>query len=162
MRAGLVTVAVWAGALAAFDAGAQARPIGFALPSLQGDTIRVGGGAPVTVVAVFASWCRSCRDDVLAINRLTREFAPRGVRVVALSADDGSDERLRAWLVKYHVAYPVVRDTSRATMRALGVVGVPEAYLIGTDGRIVWSRRGPISALLGALRAALRAMLRQQ
>ena len=130
-------------------------PVAFALRTMRGDTVHVGAGSPVTLVAVFASWCRSCKEEIAVFNRLQLELAPLGVRVVALSADEGSDEHLTGWLARYDAQYPVARDTSRAALRALGVVGVPEAYLVGADGRVIWSRRGPIESGLPSLRKAV-------
>ena len=123
--------------------------------SLSGDTVRIGAGTSPALVAVFATWCRSCKDEVAVFNRLERELAPRGVRVVALSADDIPDERLRAWIARYRGTYPVIRDTSRAALQILGIVGVPEAHLIDANGRVLWSKRGPIDQGLPSLRAAV-------
>ena len=132
-----------------------------ALRSLRGDTVRIGRGSPPTLVAVFASWCRSCKEEVAVFNRLQRELGTLGVRVIALNADEGSGERLGAWLARYGAQYPVVRDTTGAALRALGVVGVPEAYLIEADGRVAWRGRGPIEPGLASLRQAVGKAVRQ-
>ncbi|MEO7521553.1 MAG: TlpA disulfide reductase family protein [Gemmatimonas sp.] len=151
----LLTCALAAVPASALRSPVQATPVKLSLRSLQGDSVQVGGGAPPVLLAVFATWCRSCKDEVAAFNRLQKEFAPRGVRVVALSADDIPDERLRAWLARYHGEYPVVRDTTRAALQALRVVGVPEAHLVGSDGRVMWSKRGPVESGLPSLRDAV-------
>lgn len=135
------------------SASAQSQ---FTLRNLRGsDTIGVGKGQSPTVVAVFATWCRSCKGEVATFNVLAKELAPRGVRFVALSADEISDERLGKWLDNYSAAYPVVRDTSGAALRSLGVVGVPEVHVVDGNGRVVWSKRGPIHPRLAELRRAV-------
>lgn len=133
----------------------RAGPVKLAIRSLSGDAVRIGAGDTPVLVAVFATWCRSCKDEVDVFNRLQQELAPRGVRVVALSADEIPDDRLRAWLTRYKAAYPVVRDSTRTALQALGVVGVPEAHLVSADGRTLWVRRGPIESGLPSLRAAI-------
>lgn len=117
--------------------------------------MRVGAGSTPVLVAVFATWCRSCKDEVETFNHLQQELAPLGVRVVALSADEIPDDRVRAWLARYKAAYPVIRDTARGALQSLRVVGVPEAHLIGADGKVLWSRRGPVESGLPSLRATI-------
>jgi peroxiredoxin len=137
-------------------ASTQARSVSLTLRALRGgEALRVGQGQPPTLLAVFATWCRSCRDEVTLFNALEREFATSGVRVVALSADEIGDERVSRWLDVHRASYPVVRDSGGVALRALGVVGVPEVHLIDGDGRVVWSRRGPVESRLGELRVAV-------
>ena len=44
------------------------------------------------VVAFFARWCQPCRDELAQLQRL-RERMPAGVRVVAVSLDEGPASR---------------------------------------------------------------------
>ena len=160
MRVRGVTVALlFSCALTATRVGAQRSsvraPVSLAVRSLSGDTVRIGAGSAPVLVAVFATWCRGCKEEVATINRLQQELAPRGVRVVGLSADEIPDDRLRAWIARYNGAYPVIRDTTRAALQALGVVGVPEAHLVSSDGRVLWSKRGPLESGLPQLRRAV-------
>ena len=54
----------------------------YASASLRGDTVRLGGAEAVTVLNVWATWCTSCREEMSDLEALSREFSPRGVRVV--------------------------------------------------------------------------------
>jgi peroxiredoxin len=119
------------------------------------DSVVIGKSQPTTVVAVFATWCRSCKDEVATFNTLSRELSAKGMQFVALSADDIGDERLIGWLDRYKVTYPVVRDSSGASFRALSVVGVPEVHVVDSMGRVVWKHRGPIEGKLVQLRRAV-------
>ena len=119
------------------------------------DSVHIGKSQQPTLVAVFATWCRSCKDEVATFNSLSRDLSAKGMRFVALSADEIGDERLIGWLDRYRVAYPVVRDTSGVAFRALGVVGVPEMYLTDSTGRVVWKHRGPIEGRLAQLQRAI-------
>jgi peroxiredoxin len=138
---------------------ADAQSVSLSLRSVRGaDSVRIGKSQPPTVIAVFATWCRSCKDEVATFNALSRELAPKGVRFVALSADEIGDARLVGWLDRYNVSYPVVRDTTGAALRALSVVGVPEVHIVDATGRVVWKHRGPIEAKLMQLRAHIERM----
>lgn len=129
-------------------------PIRFWVPALAGDTVKVGVGAPTTLVAVFATWCRPCRDEVPALNMLQREFGTR-IRVVGLNMDQGSSKQVQAWLKQYGAQYPVARDANGAA-RMLGVLGVPAVYLVNGTGHVEWKHGGAMLSSLPALRAKLK------
>jgi peroxiredoxin len=131
------------------------RPVQFVTRTIAGDSVRVGAHEPATLVAVFATWCRSCKDEVAIINALRGELSAHGARVLAINVDKPSAESVRRWLDANGGKYPVALDTSAAIAHALGVVGVPEFYLISGEGRAVFSRRGPVESVLPALRAMI-------
>lgn len=132
-----------------------ARVIAYAAPSLAGDSLRLGRGEPPALVAVFATWCRECRAELAALDTLRRRWEPRGVRVVALSVDEGSSDGLRRWVAERRVAVPVAHDSVGAILRALGVVTVPSAFVVGGDGRVRWQGRGALRSTAPGLAPAL-------
>ena len=105
---------------------------------------------------MFATWCRECRTELAALDTLRRRWEPRGVRVVAVSVDEGSSDGLRRWVAERRVAVPVAHDTTGAVTRALGVVAVPAAFVVGGDGRVLWQGRGALRTGAPGLAAALR------
>ena len=140
----------------ASGANADSAPVHFALKTLAGDSVRVGAGSPTTLVAVFATWCVPCRDEVPALNMLQRDFGAR-VRVVAISADEGSDEHLTGWLKQYGAKYPVARNVEN-TASTLGASGVPVVFLVNDAGHVAWMHSGTLLSSLPELRAKLKAL----
>ena len=130
-------------------------PIHASMRTFAGDTVTVGRGAPMTLVAVFATWCRPCRDEVPMINMLQRDFASK-VRVVALSMDEGNEAHIQQWLKQYGATYPVARDASGALARSLRAMGVPAVFLVNSSGHAEWSRTGAMMSSLPELRARLK------
>ena len=69
--------------------------------------VRAVADAPVTVVNFWASWCEPCKREFPSFLRLRRELAPRGVRVIFVSVDDGADfEEAEAFLRQNGVDFP--------------------------------------------------------
>ncbi len=132
----------------------SAGPIHATVKTLAGDSVQLGMGAPMTLVAVFATWCRPCRDEVPVLNMLQRDFASK-VRVVALSADEGSDAHVRQWLKQYGAAYPVARDPYGVVAKSLHSAGVPALFLVNGSGHAEWSRTGAMLSSLPELRKRL-------
>jgi peroxiredoxin len=142
-------------------AASAQQPVSYATRTLDGDSVRVGAGERPTLLAVFATWCRECRAEFAALDTLRRRWEPRGVRVVAVSVDEGSTDGLRRWVAGRAITVPVAHDTAAAAMRAFGVVAVPTAFVVGGDGRVLWRGRGALRVGAPGLAAALEESLRQ-
>jgi cytochrome c biogenesis protein CcmG/thiol:disulfide interchange protein DsbE len=153
--AAVIALCVFAMRGSAQSAPASQRPVQFTIRTIAGDSIRVGAREPATLIAVFATWCRSCKDEVPEINALSADFASRGVRVVAVDIEQITEDGARRWLAGRGATYAAGLDESGAIARALGVVGVPEFHLVATDGRVIFSRRGPLGSAMPALRSAV-------
>lgn len=151
--------AIWAAParLAAQSPGVDEarRLVKFDVQMIGGDRLHVGPREPATLIAVFATWCRSCADEVASINGLARELAPRGIRLIALNVDKDAAEPVQRWLAGHGGTYPAAFDSGGTVAHALGVVGVPEFHLISGDGRVVFSRRGPLGSGVDLLRRAV-------
>ena len=65
-------------------------------------------GRPV-MVAAFATWCEPCASEVPILNTLHRQHP--NLRVVGVSVDDGPPGKVRSWLAKHSVTYPVFLPT---------------------------------------------------
>lgn len=76
-------------------------------------------GRPM-VVAAFATWCEPCASEVPMLNALHREHP--SLRIVGVSVDDGPPGKVRSWLAKHAVRYPVYLPTPQvlAGRSALG------------------------------------------
>jgi alkyl hydroperoxide reductase subunit AhpC len=136
---------------------AQAR-VGYVVRALDGSVVRIGAGQPVTLVAVFATWCRTCRTEFATLDSLRIALAPRGVRVLALSVDEGDDARVQRWTGARRTGLLVAHDGSGAVSRTFGTVGVPESYLVDASGVVRWRGTGDISEGLATLRTAIGAL----
>lgn len=99
-------------------------------------------GAPV-LVNVWASWCSSCRQE----HRILTEIAKRpGVRIIGLDYKDSRTEANR-WLETLGNPYDqILFDQDGRTAIDWGVYGVPETFLIDSEGIIIHKFTGPLTA----------------
>jgi len=128
--------------------------------SLAGDTLRVGGGEggasqPVTLVNVWATWCESCREEFADLDRISKDYAKRGVRVVSVSVDQGSSAGVQRFVDAVRPSFPVAHDPAGRIQRLYAAVGVPSTYVVGADGRVVWKLTGNLHADPGQVREEL-------
>lgn len=132
----------------------------YAVRTLAGDSVRVGAGRPV-LLNVWATWCTSCREEMADLATLDREYAPRGVRVLAVSVDVGDGTRVRRFAEAEHLPFAVAHDPAGVVQRRFQAVGVPETYLISGDGRLLWVQRGGLHGAPAAVRATLDSAVRR-
>lgn len=144
--------------------GARFRPLAvgdtvpaYAAPTLAGDTARVGAGAdaPVTLVNVWATWCVPCQREFPELERIHREHAERGLRVLAVSVDRGGDDAVRRFVAGQGATFTIARDPNGTIQERFQSIGIPESYLVGADGRLLWRRVGELPDHDASLAAAI-------
>jgi len=154
----LGALAIFAGAPRPSAAQARALRVSYSVRALDGTEVRVGAGQSVTLVAVFATWCTTCRSEFATLDSLRTALAQRGVRVVALGVDQGDDSRVRRFAAARAGGVLVAHDASGAVGRTFGTVGVPESYLVDSTGVVRWHAQGELRGAIPSLRRALAAL----
>jgi cytochrome c biogenesis protein CcmG/thiol:disulfide interchange protein DsbE len=115
------------------------------LPPLEGmslpgfDTKQLTG--KVTLVNVFASWCVPCRQEHPVLLELSQD---RRFSLAGLNYKD-APENARRFLGELGNPYGAIGtdDKGRAAIN-WGVYGVPETFLVGKDGTILYKHVGPL------------------
>ncbi len=146
-------------------AGEAFRPIvvGEAAPAYTvltyaGDTVRVGPGAPqpLTLLNVWATWCIPCRKEFPVLEALHRQHAAAGLRVVGVSVDQaGDDAKIRQSAVSLGGSFPIARDPDGRIQDMFRTIGVPETFLVGRDGTLLWRHVGDVTPAREELQALL-------
>jgi peroxiredoxin len=159
MRRGVMSAS--SGARSASNEGAF-RPLAvgeavppYAIRTLAGDSVRLGGAQPMTVLNVWATWCTSCREEMADLNALQREFHHRGIRVVGVSVDESDETRVRRFADDQRLRFAVAHDRERRIQQLYKVVGVPETIVIGKEGRVLWRNAGNLHPVIDSVRAVL-------
>ena len=127
----------------------------FTVRTLQGDSARIAAGEPVTLLHVWATWCGPCQKEFPEIEAIQREFAARGLRIVAVSVDEGDDDPVRAFAQDKGATFEIGRDPEGSVRRLYQGIGVPESYLISADGRLLVRQFGAIPEGAASMRAAI-------
>jgi thiol-disulfide isomerase/thioredoxin len=134
----------------------------FTVRTLEGDSARIAAGEPVTLLHVWATWCGPCQEEFPEIEAIQREFGPRGLRIVAVSVDEGDDDPVRAFAREKGATFEIGRDAEGSVRRLYQSIGVPESYLISADGRLLVRQFGAIPEGAAAMRAAIEKALASQ
>lgn len=102
----------------------------------------LGNGRPV-IVNFWASWCLPCREEQPALEALARAS---GIELVGINYKDEPAAAAR-FLATYGNPFARIgRDKDGRAGIEWGISGVPETFYVGSDGRILAHREGPIDA----------------
>jgi cytochrome c biogenesis protein CcmG/thiol:disulfide interchange protein DsbE len=101
----------------------------------------------VWVLNVWASWCAPCREEHPFMVQLSKSgLAP----LYGLNYKDRREDALK-WLGQYGDPYRAAfSDPQGKVGFDYGVYGVPESFVVGRDGTILYKHIGPLGA--GSLR----------
>ncbi len=120
-----------------------------ALPLLSRDGVAVPGFATadlakgkVSIVNLFASWCGPCREEHPQLLEIAKDSR---IQLLGFNVKD-EPENARRFLAALGNPYAAV-GTDRSGKAAIdwGYFGVPETFIITTDGKIAYKKVGPIS-----------------
>jgi cytochrome c biogenesis protein CcmG/thiol:disulfide interchange protein DsbE len=108
----------------------------------------------VTLVNVWASWCAPCREEQPLLMKLKGD--PR-FRLTGLNYKDKPANALRFLGEMGNPFAAIGVDANGRTAIDWGVYGVPETYLVGKDGRILYKHVGPFTeqSIAGELMPAI-------
>jgi cytochrome c biogenesis protein CcmG, thiol:disulfide interchange protein DsbE len=134
-----------------------------ALPPLEG---LVSNGQPipgldpatfkgkVSVVNVWASWCVPCHDEAPLLTALGQD---KRLQLIGINYKDTA-ENARRFLGRYGNPFGMVGvDSNGRAAIEWGVYGVPETFVVGREGTIVFKLVGPITSdnIDGVLKAQI-------
>jgi peroxiredoxin len=129
------------------ELGTQAPP--FALPGTDGKTYSLASfaSAPALVVVFTCNHCpyaKAVEDRLIA---LQREYAPRGVRLVAINPNDEvayPDDSLPAMVERAKhkgFNFPYLRDQSQDVARAYDAACTPDIFVFDAARELVYNGR---------------------
>ncbi|HTS89392.1 MAG TPA: TlpA disulfide reductase family protein [Gemmatimonadales bacterium] len=146
-----------AGAFRPLDVGSEVPA--YIMPSLRGDTVRLGSPQPVTVLNVWATWCPSCREEMSTLDGVEKRFRKDGVRVVGVSVDRGASDRVRRYVAEQHLDFAIVHDPEGIVLDRFRIPAVPTTLVIDSSGVLRWEHTGNIADIVDQVDAEIEGLL---
>ena len=113
----------------------------------------------VVLINYWASWCSPCWEETPGLIRLSQELGPKGLAVVGVAMDEGGRDKVRDFVEKFRVPYPVVFPEAMSQM-VYGMEGLPTTILVDRNGMVAKTYIGAISER--DFRADVEALLRER
>lgn len=95
----------------------------------------------VVLLNIWATTCGPCRDEMPTIEKLYKDYEPKGLKVVAVSTDlPGMTKAIRDFKNEYGLTFEILYDSVSNIHRQYQIYGYPYSYVISRDGVIhkIW------------------------
>ena len=101
----------------------------------------------VVFINFWASWCKPCEQEATVLEEAWKFYQPNG-KVVFLGVDYVDTEpEARIFLKKFGSTYPNGPDLGTRISQAFRTTGVPETYIIDTQGILNYVKIGPFTSV---------------
>ncbi len=133
---------------------AQSKSAEQTKPSLGGPAPKISGltwikGGPVEikkgtvyVIEFWATWCPPCKYTIPHLTELQKKYKDKAVNIIGISNEPVSTVqpfvKAKAETMDYIVAVDTDGIASKNYMRAFGESGIPTAFVIDKNSRLVW------------------------
>lgn len=114
-------------------------------------------GKPV-LLDFWATWCGPCKVSLPVIDRFHRDYAAKGLVVMAVSTDD-APAQIRQFLKANQLSLPAYTDAFGLAATRLDVSGLPTTILVNREGKIVYRETGVSEESLALLEAEVKKVL---
>jgi len=122
--------------------GSSGLAVGDSVPTAPLPRLEGGGSESLAdyrgrwvLVNFWASWCPPCKAESPALEAFQRRHGGPGFTVLGIDSRDLSDDG-RAFVRKYGLSYPQLRDADGDVSHDYGTTGLPESYLIDPQGKV--------------------------
>ena len=127
--------------------GVGAKLPAFTFTSFSGETMHTEDlNGKVVVINFWASWCKTCEQEAIELERAYQLYADKGVVFLGVDYVDTEPEAL-AYLDRFGITYPNGPDLRTEISQAFRIRAVPETYIVGRDGRLASVKIGPYLSL---------------
>lgn len=89
-------------------------------------------GHPI-FVTIWATWCPTCLQELVMLERVHRRYQKDGLVVVAIAIED-TLPRVTKYTRDAHITFPVLVDSQGEIKRMFDVAALPITFAIGRDG----------------------------
>ncbi|MFN0151704.1 MAG: redoxin domain-containing protein [bacterium] len=117
----------------------------FTLPDLDGKMVTLAERLKTGPVLLdfWALWCKPCLKSLPATEQIKKDYAARGVSVLAINTDSPrSSANVKPYVKTNRFTFDVLLDPNNTLQRLYRFYRIPQLFLIAQDGTIAYSHLG--------------------
>jgi thiol-disulfide isomerase/thioredoxin len=100
----------------------------------------------ILVLNFWATWCPPCVAEIPDLKAFQAAHSTQRVVVIGASIDEGGSAKVKSFVERNGLNYPVLLADLTVQDLFGGVSGVPTTFLVNREGRLVTRYLGPVTA----------------
>ena len=142
MKKLIVALALCTAVSAFAGVGKGQRAPEFSLPSLKGATVALSSlKGKVVLIDFWAQWCEPCKKELPQLDRLSKEYAGKGVVIVAVNIDK-QRENAERMVKQLGVSLPVLLDPAGSVAGTYDLPKMPTSFVVDKKGIVRFVNEG--------------------
>jgi len=118
----------------------------FSLTDINGQKLDLASyRGKIVLLDFWATWCAPCRTEIPHFIELQNKYGSQGLQIIGISLDD-SAKPVQKFYAEQKMNYPVAVGDDKLADQYGGVLGLPVAFLIDREGRIITQHTGETDA----------------
>ena len=117
----------------------------FKLENIDGKFIELSkeiGSGPI-VISFWATWCKPCLEELTQYKTIFNDYAPRGVKIFAVSTDnEKTAAKVRPLVKSKGFPFTVLLDPNSDVARKYYVPSIPYVVILDKLGNIAYNHLG--------------------
>ena len=99
----------------------------------------------VVLLDFWATWCAPCRTEIPHFIAMQNKYGSQGLQIIGISLDDSADP-VKKYYAEQKMNYPVAVGDDKLASSYGGVLGLPVAFIIDRQGKILYKHTGETDA----------------
>ncbi|WP_142504526.1 thiol-disulfide oxidoreductase ResA [Melghirimyces algeriensis] len=117
----------------------------FKLKTLDGETLQLSDLKGKAVLLNFwATWCKPCRDEMPAIQKVYDKHKDKGFAVVGVNIAE-TKVTVSGFARQLNLNFPIVLDPDRKVTKLYGIGPIPSSIFIDKNGKVVRKVNGEMN-----------------
>jgi len=96
----------------------------------------------VTLLVFGTTWCPACRHEMPILMEYYNDLKDDGLKMLSIDVQE-SKKKVKSFVEKNRINYPVVLDSNAEVARLYKVVGIPLNIILDKNGVIVYKENKP-------------------
>ena len=142
MKMSIIALSLFVAAAAFAGVGKGQRAPEFSLPSLKGSTVTLSSlKGKVVLIDFWAQWCEPCKKELPQLDRLSKEYAQKGVVIVAVNIDK-QRENAERMVKQLGVSLQVLLDPAGSVAGTYDLPKMPTSFVVDKKGIVRFINEG--------------------
>jgi peroxiredoxin len=133
----------------------------FTLKSHNGKNIKLSElRGQVIFINFWASWCGSCRQEMLELDKLYVKYNNSGFTILGINIEEEATAALKI-IEDDKISFPILFDAENKVSQLYGITEIPTSVLIARDGKVRYLNRNYIPDDINTYEEWLKELIRE-